>query len=307
MTQNKSPQPLVTAIIPTYRRPGLVTRAIRSVLSQTVPDIEVIVVDDASPENTEKSVSAVGDSRVRYIRHSSNRGLPASRNTGIGAARGQFIAFLDDDDEWLPDKTEKQLRYLRQHRLDAVVGMCLVDGKIPFGKHNRLLLTPDDLRSGNRWGSCSLFAKADVVRAVLFDESLTFGEDWDFYIRLSRSYRLGCLNEPLFIYHQVGQDAAPQRMLSSAKDLSPEGLARVAMLRKHRSFFGEDRFRYLLAGTVLAYVGRRTNPLPYIKYALEHCGPIAVISVLGRRIAWHSWRFIWRIRRSLEPQIFTKS
>lgn len=279
--------PLVSAIIPTYRRAELVPRAIRSVFNQTIKDIEIIVVDDASPDGTETAVRSIGNSSVRYVRHHANRGLPAGRNTGVRAARGKYIAFLDDDDEWLPDKTEKQLRYLLENRLDAVVGMCLVDGKVPFGRHKRKLLTPDDLRKGNRWGSCSVFIKSDVIRDVMFDESLSIGEDWDFYIRLTQKYRVGCLNEPLFIYHQVGQCAAPARMLSSAKQRSPEELGRVAMLHKHRSFFGEHQFRHLLARALLAYIGWRRNPLPYIKYSIDQCGVGAVISALSGRVVWH--------------------
>lgn len=298
-TFGDDPRPLVSAVIPTYKRAKLVPRAIRSVLNQTVQDIEIIVVDDGSPDDTRNAVASVGSARVRYIRHATNRGLPASRNSGVRAARGHYVAFLDDDDEWLPEKTEKQLRFLREYRLDAAVGMCLIDGIVPLGKHRQVLLTPDDLREGNKWGSCSLFVKADVARAIMFDETLSIGEDWDFYIRLAQSYRLGCLNEPLFIYHQVGQDAAPQRMISGARELSPKGLERVAMLHKHRAFFGEKQFRVLMARALLSYVGRRRNPLPYLWYALARCGVVPVVSVLWGRVAWHLWRIVCSLRRGM--------
>lgn len=291
--------PVVSAIIPTYKRPKLVTRAIRSVLNQTIQDIEIIVVDDASPDDTEAVVRSVDSARVRYIRHESNRGLPASRNTGIHAARGKFIAFLDDDDEWLPEKLAKQLRFVEEYGLDAAVSMCLIDGRVPLGYHSPVMLTPDDLRKGNKWGSCSLIAKADVVRAVMFDETLSIGEDWDFYIRLAQAYRLGCLNEPLFIYHQVGQHAAPQRMIGSAKELSPQGLERVAMLHKHRTFFGERQFKQLMARALLSYIGRRRNPLPYVRYAISRCGVVPVMSVLSGRLAWHLWRVLCGLRHRL--------
>lgn len=299
-------EPLVSAIIPTYKRSKLVTRAIRSVLNQTVQDIEIIVVDDASPDDTETAVLSVGSSRVRYIRHDNNRGLPASRNTGIHAARGKFIAFLDDDDEWLPEKTTKQLRFLEEYRLDAAVSMCLIDGSVPLGHHSPVLLMPDDLRKGNKWGSCSLIAKANVIRAIMFDETLSIGEDWDFYIRLAQAYRLGCLNEPLFIYHQVGQHAAPQRMISSAKELSPQGLERVAMLHKHRTFFGERQFKHLMARALLSYIGRRRNPLPYIRYSVSRCGIVPVMSVLSGRVAWHLWRIVCGLRHRLSGMFVTR-
>ena len=101
--------PKVSVVIPTHDRAHLVGRAIRSVLAQTFQDFEIIVVDDCSVDNTKEVVQSLADSRIRYLRHEINRGGSAARNTGIGAARGEWIAFLDSDDEWLPKKLEKQL------------------------------------------------------------------------------------------------------------------------------------------------------------------------------------------------------
>lgn len=286
--------PLVSAIIPTYKRPKLVTRAIRSVLNQTVQDIEIIVVDDASPDDTETAVLSVGSSRVRYIRHESNRGLPASRNTGIHAARGKFIAFLDDDDEWLPEKTAKQLRYIQEKDVDAVVGMSLINGTVPTESHPHRLITVADLRKGNRWGSCSLFVKAQVIREILFDESLTVGEEWDTYIRLTKKYRLACLNEPVFIYHQIGPHAAAERMLKTAKHQEPALLEqRLGALHKHRLLLGENCYRRLLARELISYIGVRRDRYRQVRYAIERCGTVAVVAALTRRLYWHVRQLRW--------------
>ena len=102
--------PKVSVIIPTYNRAHLVGRAIRSVLNQTYQDFEIIVVDDGSTDNTEEVVKSFNDPRIRYIRHEKNRGGSAACNTGIRAARGEYIAFQDSDDEWLPEKLEKQMQ-----------------------------------------------------------------------------------------------------------------------------------------------------------------------------------------------------
>src|SRR5262245_46065882 len=104
----------VSVVIPTYNRATLVVRAVRSVLSQTFPDLEVLVVDDASSEDVFDAVMRFGDPRVRYWRHAVNRGVAAARNTAMAHASGEFIAFLDDDDEWLPDKLMTQLDRLRR-------------------------------------------------------------------------------------------------------------------------------------------------------------------------------------------------
>jgi len=102
--------PTVSVIISTYNRAHLIGRAIQSVLNQTYQDFEVIVVDDGSTDNTEEIVKSFNDPRIRYIRHEKNKGAAAARNTGIKAARGKYIAFQDSDDEWLPEKLEKQMK-----------------------------------------------------------------------------------------------------------------------------------------------------------------------------------------------------
>ena len=101
--------PVVSVIIPTYNRAHLIGRAIRSVLDQTYQDWELIVVDDASTDDIPGIVKGFTDGRVKYIRHDENKGAAAARNTGIQAARGAYIAFLDSDDEWLPEKLERQV------------------------------------------------------------------------------------------------------------------------------------------------------------------------------------------------------
>jgi glycosyltransferase involved in cell wall biosynthesis len=99
----------ITVVITTYNRASLLSEAIKSVLNQTFSDFELIIVDDRSSDETPDVVASFQDSRIRYIRHEQNKGLAASRNTGLQYARGKYIAFLDDDDEWGPEKLALQL------------------------------------------------------------------------------------------------------------------------------------------------------------------------------------------------------
>src|SRR5437588_9672841 len=108
--------PAFTVIVPTYGRPQFLSEAVRSVLDQTVSDLECLVVDDASPE----PVIVEGDGRVRIIRRASNGGPPAARNTGIRNARGRYVAFLDDDDLFTTDRLELAVRGLDE----APVALC---------------------------------------------------------------------------------------------------------------------------------------------------------------------------------------
>ena len=108
-------EPLVSAIVPTYNRSDLVVRAIESVMKQSYANLEIIVVDDASNDNTQEVIDRINDRRLRYIRHQTNLGGAVSRNTGIEAATGEYIAFLDSDDVWLPEKIEWQLASIQNH------------------------------------------------------------------------------------------------------------------------------------------------------------------------------------------------
>src|SRR5690348_13147078 len=102
----------VSVIIPTHNRSDFLRNAITSVLNQTYQDFEIIVVDDGSTDNTSEVVANFSDERITFIRHDTNKGGSAARNTGILASKCDYIAFLDDDDEWLPDKLRKQMEIL---------------------------------------------------------------------------------------------------------------------------------------------------------------------------------------------------
>ncbi len=104
--------PKVSVVVLTHNRRRLLRRAISSILNQTFQDFEIVLVDDASTDNTPEVVRSFGDARIKYIRHEVNKGEAGSRNTGVTSSSGDYIAFLDDDDEWLPEKLEQQVRLL---------------------------------------------------------------------------------------------------------------------------------------------------------------------------------------------------
>ena len=114
---------LVSVIIPTYNGSNTILRAINSVLNQTYSNLELIIVDDCSKDNTFEVVKNVKDKRVKVLRHKKNRGGSAARNTGIKEAKGEYIAFLDDDDEWLSEKVEKQVEYLKNKESSLYKGV----------------------------------------------------------------------------------------------------------------------------------------------------------------------------------------
>lgn len=269
----------VSVIIPTYKRADLVPRAIASVLAQTYPDFEILVVDDCSPDNTEAVVRAIPDARIRYLRHGRNRGLPAGRNTGIRAANGGYVAFLDDDDEWKTNKLERQLALMGNY--DAVLCATEVNGARPT-RYRKELVTLADLRRGNRFAPSGLLVKTTVLRDIWFDESLRVGEDWDAYIRMASRYRIGYIREPLVVYYQQGQTS----MTSEAKDLAIEDIERrMPVLHKHERFFGPFWMKYHVAFYLLSFIGQRRDKARHIGYAIGRSGVLAVAAVLLHKLA----------------------
>jgi glycosyltransferase involved in cell wall biosynthesis len=203
---------LISVVIPTYNRARLVPRAIESALSQTWRDIEVIVVDDGSTDETFREVRAFRDARVRLERRGSNGGPSLARNEGIQAARGDWVAFLDSDDEWLPEKLERQVERLVRDEFRASVVYCqayLCDALI--GRMGRGNVVPYEgdvferlLGGWIPFPTSGLLAKRAALCAVGgFDAAFPLLEDYDLWLRLAEaSHRFAVVDLPLVIVHQ---------------------------------------------------------------------------------------------------------
>src|SRR5690554_2355488 len=146
---------LVSVIIPTYNRGGTIIRAIQSVISQTYSNLEIIVVDDCSSDNTEELVSSIDDARLVYLKLNENVGGSSARNEGLQICRGEFITFLDSDDEFLPTKVEEQYKALKSSeenvgmvvcgRIDRLTGQLVSNWKPNFDKLTTHRLLAHDL------------------------------------------------------------------------------------------------------------------------------------------------------------------
>jgi glycosyltransferase involved in cell wall biosynthesis len=221
--------PLVTVIIPTYNRAHLLSRAIRSVLCQTFQEWELIIVDDGSVDNTEEIVKSFSDPRIRYIRHQANRGSSAARNTGIQMARGKYIAFLDSDDEWLPEKLEKQLNIFENSDDEVGVvytGAVFIDdenGKQRIKKPRAKGWIFIEELAFNPVGSTSrVMVKRECFdKCGGFDEEMPCHEDWDMWIRLAEQYKFDYVEDPLVRYfeHRGSVSAQADRLIAGHKRL----------------------------------------------------------------------------------------
>jgi glycosyltransferase involved in cell wall biosynthesis len=269
--------------MPTFNRARLLERALASALNQTYRRLEVIVVDDASPDNTPVVVRNAADDRVRYIRHDANKGGSAARNTGIRAARGEYIAFLDDDDEWEPEKTEEQLKSLMNGNFDAVLCTSDEHGERLSKFDGKKTVDLEDLRRGRftAGGTGVLLARADVVRATLFDETLPRYQDWDVFIRIGQQYRIGYVNKPFVRYNEGAHDRISNRILNlPAAALENE----LRMLHKHRAFLGEKWFRWHVCRFMLYGIKYRRDKAAHLMYMVRHYGAGAVLKVFARRL-----------------------
>lgn len=205
---------MVSVIIPSYNRAGVITRAIRSVQEQTYEDWELIVVDDGSRDNTEEIVRSFDDDRIRFIRHEYNVGGAAARNTGIRESDGDVIAFLDSDDEWQSKKLQAQVNVLEQCGPDTAVVYCrsalLLNGTMivpgPRSQRMRSGNVLSDLLLGWCPPTTSMFVvrRSAFERAGLFDEALPSFQDYDMWLRLAKHYMFDYVDDVFVLRHDDG-------------------------------------------------------------------------------------------------------
>lgn len=191
---------MVSVIIPSYNREKTIERAVMSVLNQTYKDLELIVVDDCSKDNTVEVLKSIKDDRLKIIRLEKNSGACVARNVGIENAQGDYIAFQDSDDEWLLDKLEKQMAIFEKVKVDLVfcafnrfgLGEDLTYPELPEGIVERKVLLED-----SRISTQTLIGKKECFENVKFDPEMPRLQDYDITIRLSKKYSIYFVNEPL--------------------------------------------------------------------------------------------------------------
>jgi glycosyltransferase involved in cell wall biosynthesis len=204
--------PRVSVVIPTYNRAALLPRAMRSVLGQTFADFELIVVDDAGEDGSADIAERCTDSRVRVVRLARNGGVSRALNEGIVVARGELVAFLGDDDEWLPELLERLVARLDDNGngFSLVYSDARIEPPTVVGATARPPRQPEgDVLDDLLAGTMELCASACLVRrnALLefggFDETIRQGEDTDLWLRMaSASHRFAVVREPLAVVHR---------------------------------------------------------------------------------------------------------
>jgi glycosyltransferase involved in cell wall biosynthesis len=280
-----NPLPIVSVVISTYNRQEKLERAIHSVLTQSFKEIEVIIVDNASTDNTTLKVANFKDERIVYIRHEANKGGPAARNTGIKAARAPFIAFLDDDDQWDPSKLEKQVQKMNES--SSKVGLVYVGTEVFDESKNSLIQTykpnyrgnvSQVLLSGTILGSVSsvLVRKECFDQVGMFDESLSSCQDWDMWLRIAQNYEFEFVDEILARINMHGEQIS-----TDYTKLIP---GRTRMVQKHEEKFKKSPSIYVIhlkrIGKLHFLNGSWTKGLPWFTKALK-VNPLEIFKILA--------------------------
>lgn len=280
-TSASSP-PAVSVVLPTFNRAHCLPRALESVLRQTFEDFEVIVVDDCSSDETLAYLATIQDPRLRVVRHETNKGPSAARNSGIAAARAPLVAFHDSDDEWLVTKLARQIEEYR--KVDSPEYGAVYCGKVTYGEAGqegygarKVYYAPppgckasgDILAELMRHAMVStqtLMVRKDLLERIGgFDEAIRLGEDWDLAIRLARITKYIFIEEPLGMCF-IGLDSISKIKLNQIR-------MRETMLEKNLDLIAKDKPLHASYLTIIARVYQQNkawrDSLPFARSALK--------------------------------------
>lgn len=270
MTNHAINRVIVSVILPCYNRSDIVGRAINSLLLQTYSNIEVIVVDDGSDDGTDllQIIASFTDERVRLIRHDVNKNGAAARNTGIAASSGEFIAFCDSDDEWYPEKLEKQLALVDFNPSTRTLIYCASHVITKDGDIERKSILPSKAIKHGQRVSDYLFLRGGFIptpsmvvptwlaRQICFNETLGRHQDYDFLLRLdSNGCEFRMHPDPLLCVHWEDM-----RITQRGLDISGS----LKFIEEYEQYVNEnEKFGFIYQQIVLRLlqVGRRFEAL----------------------------------------------
>lgn len=232
----------ISVIVTTFNRARLLEQAVTSVVCQTFRDFEILILDNNSTDETESIVRRFGDRRLNYIRHAPLN-ISQARNLGLGKATGEFVAFLDDDDLWLPNKIESQLEVFERGpenlalvyggliRIDDAGNELSCHAPVLRGMILRDLLKQKDDFTGA--ASNPMLRKSTVVLLGGYNEQVTTGEDWELYLRLAEKYPIDFTSEPVV---KIRCHPGPRLgdKLKEAAELE------IMIVEKYKHLFDED-------------------------------------------------------------------
>lgn len=291
---------LVSVIIPTYRRPKIVLKAINSVLEQSYENFEIIVVSDGPSSDTQKSISKIKDSRIKYYEKKVNEGVAACRNFGIEKAKGEWIALLDDDDYWDSKKLELQVEALKKIKKNQfIIFGC---EKIIYNKRKNKI-RPERLPQKNEYfmeylfsinntkntgfGTSTVMAPIELFNKYKFNEDLERHEDWQWLIDIHKDIEPEIYFTPEIVTYQ-------RKYING---LSTQGKYNFSKnwYKKNENFFNNK----VKAGLLIGLLNRKASynfKIKEIKWILNKLKKIGYLNFYSlRRLLFH-----WLLRPSIK-------
>lgn len=261
---NMPQKDIVSVIIPTYNRAHIIGRTVGSVLNQTYGNFEIIVIDDGSTDQTRDAVMRFNDRRIRYVQQE-YAGLPAiCRNRGLRLAGGEYVAFLDSDDLWLPQKLSRQIEFMRNNpQAFLVYSRCFVqeDGKVVAVEPRRPKsgYVFEDLYLAYNFIPCLtvMMRNPGSHKDYFFDEhpQLKAAEDYDLWLTIAMGERIGYIDEPLAIYVKHRGSISAEKLATLKKwkfimDKFAPSVSKQALIKKRTSLYA----KYIFFNTIGRFI-----------------------------------------------------
>lgn len=300
----------VSVVMPTYNNEQFIGDAIESVLDQTYKQLELIIIDNFSDDNTEELVLSYNDPRVKYMKFKNNGIIAASRNVAIKHSTGEFIAFLDADDKWLPLKLERQVACLRANPEIALVyglsktfGLISTDTYLKSGFSGKIFYK---LIESNFIPCLTVMIRSSVLQNVgIFDEDeeIKFAEDWELWLRISRKYSIGFVPEVLGCYrvHKTGHSHSESQIQRATKVL--EKINRKGWINDKNVSSLKIQLRFNHALKTLHHGNRESLPelfksafkdFPAVSQKAKAFASICLTFCPKLRYTIFRWKFAWR-------------
>ena len=239
--------PKISVVIVTHNRSSLLLRAVDSVLAQSFQDFELLIIDDASSDNTELLVKAyLSDERVKYFKISKQKSIAAVRNFVWPYVRGEYIAVLDSDDIWIDVyKLQKQYDFLEMNANVVLLGGAAAqinEKGVEIGQVAKPLKDEDIKKEffvkNPFFHSSVMFRREVITPPFVYDDKISFGEDWDLWLRLGEKNKLANLSDKIIAYRVHNDNEAKKHKLKAMLDV-------FKVIKKHRRRYGESRMVYI--------------------------------------------------------------
>ena len=266
-------KPKVSVVIPTYNREKTLPRAVESVINQTYTNWELIIVDDASKDNTEKLVKKYLSEKIKYFKNPENKQKSYSRNYGIKQARGEFIAFLDSDDEWLPEKLEEQINVVGDEYDGCFTGAYKfeIDKKVARTPKIQDSLMIDVLKNNISIsiGSTGFVRKTLLDKVGGFREDMTVNEDIELVVKLAGIGEFVVLDKPLINIYDIDKPRDASRVLEAKEKVLKYRKEQIEELPSiiQKTIYARQ---YISVARAYAVEGNFEKSMKYVKKSLSY-------------------------------------